>query len=1184
MSRFTWAALAALCLHAARADAGSMTPGLVLNTGARHSTADGIAFTPDGEHLYAWGEDKVVRRWTASASGFGAQLAPLRWPIMREQRGCIYALAFSADGRVAVTGSGIMNGLVATIPTAAGAPAAAVPASLPSSAVNWSVAFTPGGRHVVYGNEDGAVYRWTPGAKDVVAFAGANLRKENRVRLVACKGKDELIAVARDGVVRRWSVANPGLAPSEVARFTIPNVFRVALSPDGHWLAASGTGSEGTKEEADAVGVVELIEFAPGGPRLTSFKVPPGVGVERAVRCLAFDKDSARLAVGCQESPSALGKADFFRVTGGGVFVRDVRAGTWGGRMGLTYRADAVAFHPTIRDLLATAGGDDHEVRLWNATTARRRAGTTLIRGPGSCVWGVAFSRDGKSFAWQDERAANPKGESDWGGGPWRVFDVARREIKAAAPAGFKPVPPILTADRWKVRATTSSLLWEVEAPDGTRFPLKGGDGGLYHPAVNQEPRCWTFIPGDPKVNRPLKLAVGHMWGLSVYDLVGNSLTLSRVLNGHEGEVMAVAPSADGKLLLSGGRDQTVCCWSLEATATGNELGASFALRDGKVVVVRVDSGSPAWEAFNPLKQLTDEQRTVPDRKCALSPGDVVELLIIKNESFVYDPASLYEPAHARGHVNRLYDPEGRVIKPSTDPKAALRLLRSIKPQQQYILGKREGGKGPVIFKLTTVRQQPLWRFHGTRAATGREWVIWRPRDFYYDTSANGDQYVGWHVNDTNFAVMPTFLPLERYRGTGRVARPNGFHRRDKVWADLFDPAPVFDRPVFAEIEAPRVSVTVTKQATAASDLEVTVTAVQADVAQADQQVAGAVICVNDSELPAALAPTLVPNKLGRIVGAKVTVPRSRLRPGANTITVRAFNVAGGRGEGSATATFKSPGGRPTLYALCVGINKCGGRDYPNLSFCVADATEIAAVLRQHENSGPFGKPDVRLLGEETATARAILKALKELADKAGPEDWLVVYLSGHGGVEPVRDARGVKRRGPGGKDVAAPGTYFYPCLGYDDDKPETRLTSLQLFDVLKATPCRKLVILDTCHAGGAAVIPGDPARDLTRDGLRYNVIASCQSNQKALEPNDEDKRFRHGFFTFALLDLVGPARVSGVGKRQEGVPSSELRAQLPLRLADVLKTAGAEDQAYSPAFLLSSPLSSAVLHRARGK
>jgi WD40 repeat protein len=1146
------------------ADSGRTTPGLVIETGARHAVSDGISFTPDASELFAWGEDKVIRRWEVGLSGFkDPRSKNLRWPILREQRGSIFALAHSHDGkRVAVGGIGVKTGLVAVInKDAKPGDTGAIPSSLPSAEVNWSIAWSKDDRHVVYGNEKGQVFIWEPGSKAPPAHFTASGKGEatNPVRLITFVGSDHFLSVSSDGRARKWDRREPTAAPSEVGKFRIPNIFRAALSPDGKWVAAAGISIKSTSDEVEAVGKVELIDLTSDDATPVRIEVPTRDNF-RPVRCLAFDASSSKLAVGCQEVPKSIKEKDFHRVVGGSVILYDLARRRWSesSAINLSYRAEALAFHPKRSSVLAVSGGESHEIALYNALTGKELGKSAVIRGPANCVWTVAFSKNGRYFAWKDHRAKEPTGRNDWGAGEWRVFDRFRLEVKASPPKDFEPAEPIARYGGWSVEPTRSAGVWEVVGP-GTRVRL---EGSLYHARLNQTPRCWTFIPPAVK-GGPVRLAVGHQWGLSLYECSPGEVKLARLMSGHEGEVMSVAPSPDGKLLLTGARDLTVCCWSLSPWKAGTEMGAGFAVKDGKLVVTAVDTGSPAWEPLNPLRG-TDEEAN------RLKAGDVIDLLYVREENFVYDPQGFYDGEVKKGRLLRLK------AEPTRDAKKALAVLNATRPAREYILAKRIGGMGDLVYKLTTVRQRPLWRFFATRADTGNEWVIWRPRDFYYDTSANGDQFVGWHVNDPNLAAMPAFHPLERYRGTDRVGKGgarNGFHRKDKIWPELFNPTPVVDPVVFTDIEAPKVDVSVLKPAAGAAALEIQLSATPQDATKAQQRFTRVVVYVNETELP---DPGLKPNMAGVIANAKVSIPSARLKWGDNHVKVVVFNEAGGRGEAEVTTEYTPPG-KPSavLHALCVGINDYKDEDnLPSLKCSEKDATEVAALLQEHTRSGAFGKASVTLLLGKKATAQAILKALDEIGKKARPDDWILVFLSGHGDVEYVKDAGGKFKVDVNKKRIPIEGTYFYPGQDFNEKKPETRLTMKQMFSALAKADGRKLVVLDTCHSGGAAVIPSDSARDVSPDGMRYMVIASCQTDQEALEPETPDAKFPHGFFTQALLDIVKPAR-KGNPERLAGVPSTALKKQLPEELTRVLGKFGVqkgskyEDRLYYPAFLI---------------
>src|SRR5205085_7463877 len=123
------------------------TPGLVLATDGRNAACDVLLFTPDGKQLLAVGDDKVVRRWIVEDSAFSVRkLPPLRWPIFREQRGSIFALALSPDRdarSVAIAGYGLRTGDLFVLDRTTGDVQHSLSGNVPSPNVTWSVAYSP---------------------------------------------------------------------------------------------------------------------------------------------------------------------------------------------------------------------------------------------------------------------------------------------------------------------------------------------------------------------------------------------------------------------------------------------------------------------------------------------------------------------------------------------------------------------------------------------------------------------------------------------------------------------------------------------------------------------------------------------------------------------------------------------------------------------------------------------------------------------------------------------------------------------------------------------------------------------------------------------------------------------------------------------------------------------------------
>ncbi len=151
------AALAALFAFAFTADAQNsrrqrQDPELVIETGGRTGACDDLRFTADGKQLLAVGDDKVVRVWSVADGEIDPKsVRALRWGVLREQRGAIYAMDLSPDGKqVAVCGVGEATPTVAllditsgdildlalppTTPPATSAPSGPPPSPRPASA------------------------------------------------------------------------------------------------------------------------------------------------------------------------------------------------------------------------------------------------------------------------------------------------------------------------------------------------------------------------------------------------------------------------------------------------------------------------------------------------------------------------------------------------------------------------------------------------------------------------------------------------------------------------------------------------------------------------------------------------------------------------------------------------------------------------------------------------------------------------------------------------------------------------------------------------------------------------------------------------------------------------------------------------------------------------------------------
>ncbi len=205
------------------------------------------------------------------------------------------------------------------------------------------------------------------------------------------------------------------------------------------------------------------------------------------------------------------------------------------------------------------------------------------------------------------------------------------------------------------------------------------------------------------------------------------------------------------------------------------------------------------------------------------------------------------------------------------------------------------------------------------------------------------------------------------------------------------------------------------------------------------------------------------------------------------------------------------------FHALCIGIAQY--RHLPSLTKTTVDARDLLNLLAQS------GYPDSNLIGllDEQATKAAISDKLDLLARRAGPNDTVLIFFSGHG-------AQRI-----GGFE---PGEYLCPV---DADWYNLRATAIsdeEFTTALRAIHAGRIVVfLDACHSGGVGE-PKDAALQI-KAGLSESVyarlavgrgrvvIASCHPDEVSWEL----PRMRNGLFTHYLLEGLRGAAAKDNGE-----------------------------------------------------
>ena len=145
---------------------------------------------------------------------------------------------------------------------------------------------------------------------------------------------------------------------------------------------------------------------------------------------------------------------------------------------------------------------------------------------------------------------------------------------------------------------------------------------------------------------------------------------------------------------------------------------------------------------------------------------------------------------------------------------------------------------------------------------------------------------------------------------------------------------------------------------------------------------------------------------------------------------------------------------------------------------------------------------------------RGAATVYRQLRAHVGPDDLLVIFLSGHGVRDPVADKYYYLTANARYADVT--GRRYGDCLSLED------------FVVFADVPCRKLVILDTCHSGALQPLRQRELKAALRalqDDVVFTLTAS-EGGQEAVEVRER----KLGRFTSRLLEAL-----QGAADQQEG-------------------------------------------------
>jgi WD40 repeat protein len=446
--------------------------------------------------------------------------------------------------------------------------------------------------------------------------------------------------------------------------------------------------------------------------------------------------------------------------------------------------------------------------------------------------------------------------------------------------------------------------------------------------------------------------------------------------------------------------------------------------------------------------------------------------------------------------------------------------------------------------------------------AFNNEWILFTP-DGYYTSSKYGSKLVGWLIND-GVRNAPKFYPFEQFdvrlnRPDIVLSRIGGYPKRRiellyKAYQKRLEKMGIDEKTLSDNLEAPKLEVDLSVSESTQKLLSFKVNA-----ADAQSNLDRLIVYVNDVPLYGSKGFPLKASA-SKTLDKQVIV---ELTNGQNKIQVSVLNTSGVESfQETRYVNYRGAIVIPNLYVLAIGVSSYTDKTF-NLQYAAKDATDIAALYAKQD--GKFAAVKTMTILNEEATSEKIRMG-KMFLKQARVDDEVILFVAGHGLLDNNLD-------------------FYFATTDVDFNNPSVRgLKYDELESLLDEVAARKkLMLIDACHSGeidkDAVVVSDKPVatgqnsavksrgfKNLTNNDLGTTDIyelmrmmfadlrkgsgAMVISSASGVEFAFENDVWKNGVFTYSLLEglKTGNANLN----KDADVQVSELRDYVIKRVGEL--------------------------------